>query len=87
MNIQSIILLAVVLAAALWVLRFHLRNRQSSGCHGSCNGCHGCPSGQARCPGADFAPAKERRLAQAQERENQDGNTEPQKKQNGKKGL
>ena len=87
MNIQSIILLAVVLAAALWVLRFHLRNRQGSGCHGSCNGCHGCPSGQARYPGAAPETARERHRGQAQERENQDGNTEPQKKQDGKKGI
>lgn len=87
MNIQSIILLAVVLAAALWVLRFHLRNRRDSGCHGSCNGCHGCPSGQARYPGAAPETARERHRGQAQERENQDGNTEPQKKQDGKKGI
>ncbi len=87
MNIQSIILLAVVLAAALWVLRFHLQNRQGSGCHGSCNGCHGCPSGQARYPGAAPETARERHRGQAQERENQDGNTEPQKKQDGKKGI
>lgn len=87
MNIQSIILLAVVLAAALWVLGFQLRNRQDSGCHGSCNGCHGCPAGQARCPGADPATARERHRAQARERDSQHSNTEPQKKQNGKKGI
>ena len=50
MNIQSLILLAAVLALAAWVLRLHLRKRKRGGCCGSCHGCHGCPSGHDCCP-------------------------------------
>lgn len=50
MNLQSIILLAIVLALAAWVLRVHLKKGRKHGCCGSCNGCQGCPSGHTHCP-------------------------------------
>lgn len=49
MNLQSIILLAIVLALAAWVLRVHLKKDGKHGCSGSCNSCPGCPSGHAHC--------------------------------------
>lgn len=50
MNLQSIILLAIVLALAVWVLRVHLKKGRKHGCCGSCDSCQGCPSGHAHCP-------------------------------------
>ena len=57
MNLQSIILLAIVLALAAWVLRVHLKKDGKHGCSGSCDSCQGCPSGHAHCP----KPHKKRR--------------------------
>lgn len=57
MNLQSIILLAIVLALAAWVLRVHLKKGRKHGCYGSCDSCQGCPSGHAHCP----KPHKKRR--------------------------
>ena len=56
MNLQSIILLAIVLALAAWVLRVH-QKKGKHGCCGSCDSCQGCPSGHAHCP----KPHKKRR--------------------------
>lgn len=49
MNVQSIILLAAVLALAAWVLRFHLKKRREGGGCGSCHGCSGCPGREGQC--------------------------------------
>lgn len=49
MNLQSIILLAIVLALAAWVFKVRLKKDGKHGCGGSCNGCTGCPSGHAHC--------------------------------------
>lgn len=49
MNVQSVILLVIVLALAVWVLRFHLKKRKETGGCGACNGCSGCPSGHTHC--------------------------------------
>ena len=57
MNLQSIILLAIVLALAAWVLRVLLKKGRKHGCCGSCDTCQGCPSGHAHCP----KPHKKRR--------------------------
>ena len=57
MNLQSIILLAIVLALAAWVLRVHLKKGRKHGCCGSCDSGQGWPSGHAHCP----KPHKKRR--------------------------
>ena len=53
----ALILLAIVLALAAWVLRVHQKKGRKHGCCGSCDSCQGCPSGHAHCP----KPHKKRR--------------------------
>ena len=43
MNVQSIIVLAIILAAFVWTLRYVVRGNKR---HPGCSGCSGCSSGK-----------------------------------------